>query len=315
MPLLLLVSLIWAFSFGLIGKRLAGLDSTAVATLRLALALLVFLPFFRWRGLSGRVALRLALIGAVQFGAMYLLYLRAFADLPSFAVALFTVTTPLYVTLFDAALERRWQNRFALAALLAAAGAAVVIFAGIGTAKNLPRGLLLVQLSNLCFAAGQLAWRRERARLPASTTDSSVFALPYAGALAIAILAGSIVFKSSEPTPPSVVSLTPHLTLISSTEEISAEINFLGWLPGFAPTPWQWLVIAYLGILASGVCFFWWNVGASRVNAGTLAAFNNVKIPLAVACSLLFFGETADLPRLLLGGALMAAAVWVAGRK
>src|SRR4051794_18551926 len=105
---LVLVSLIWAFSFGLIGKRLAGLDPTAVAALRLALACVVFLPFFRWRGLTARMALHLALIGVVQFGAMYILYLRAFSDLPSYAVALFTVTTPLYVALFDAALERRW---------------------------------------------------------------------------------------------------------------------------------------------------------------------------------------------------------------
>jgi hypothetical protein len=34
-----------------------------------------------------------------------------------------------------------------------------------------------------------------------------------------------------------------------------------------------------------------------------------------VACSLLFFGEKADLPRLLAGGVLMALGVWVAERK
>ena len=51
MLLLLLASLVWAFSFGLIKDQLAGLDPTAVAVLRLLCALLVFLPFLRRRQL------------------------------------------------------------------------------------------------------------------------------------------------------------------------------------------------------------------------------------------------------------------------
>jgi hypothetical protein len=42
---------------------------------------------------------------------------------------------------------------------------------------------------------------------------------------------------------------------------------------------------------------------------------NNAKVPLAVACSLVFFGETADLPRLLLSLTLLGIAVWLADRK
>jgi hypothetical protein len=42
---------------------------------------------------------------------------------------------------------------------------------------------------------------------------------------------------------------------------------------------------------------------------------NNAKVPLAVACSLLFFGESADLPRLLGSLALLGAAVWLADKK
>jgi drug/metabolite transporter (DMT)-like permease len=80
-------------------------------------------------------------------------------------------------------------------------------------------------------------------------------------------------------------------------------------------TPTQTWILVYLGIVASGVGFFLWNLGATRVSAGTLAVMNNAKIPLAVACSLLFFGESADLPRLLLGGGLMAVAVVLAERR
>ncbi len=277
MPLLLLVSLVWAFSFGLIKGQLAGIDSTAVATLRLALALLVFLPWLRTRGLSPRAMARLALVGAAQFGLMYLLYQRSYRYLPAYAVVLFTLTTPLYVALLAAAMDRRWAPRHLLAALLALLGSAAVWYQA-PPEGPLFRGFMLLQASNLCFAAGQLAWRRERARLPAGIPDTALFALPCAGALAVCA-AGSLVLTDWGAV---------HVTAT------------------------QWGVLAYLGVIASGACFFGWNRGATQVNVGTLAVFNNAKVPLGVVCSLLFFGEHANLPRLLLGGAVMGLAVWVA---
>ena len=48
-----------------------------------------------------------------------------------------------------------------------------------------------------------------------------------------------------------------------------------------------------------------WNYGARRTNMGTLAVFNNLKIPLAITVSLLFFGEQGDLPRLITGGIIL----------
>ena len=73
--------------------------------------------------------------------------------------------------------------------------------------------------------------------------------------------------------------------------------------------------LLYLGLLPSGVGFFLWNKGATLSNAGTLAVFNNLKIPLAILCSLIFFGESTDIPRLLLGGGIMIFAVFLAERK
>ena len=60
MPALLLASLIWACSFGLIKRHLAGVDPAWVTAARLGLAALVFLPFARPRllGLRGAAALR-----------------------------------------------------------------------------------------------------------------------------------------------------------------------------------------------------------------------------------------------------------------
>jgi drug/metabolite transporter (DMT)-like permease len=80
----------------------------------------------------------------------------------------------------------------------------------------------------------------------------------------------------------------------------------------FAPTGEQWLVLAFLGVVASGAGFFLWNRALPKVNPGTLAALNNAKIPLGVALSLLIFREPADLPRLGVSLVLLAAAVWVA---
>lgn len=280
MALLLLVSFIWAFSYGLIKGRLGGVDSNAIAVLRLGLALIVFLPLFRPRRVKPRLALQLAALGAVQFGLMYLLYQRSFVYLPSYAVVLFTLTMPLYITLADAFVERRLQPRFAIAALLALLGAALVVVNG-SLQGDLLTGFLLMQASNICFAAGQIAWRRLRPQFSPDATDASLFALPYAGALAASFL-GSL---------PTTDWTSLHLT---------------------GSQVW---VLVYLGVLSSGLCFFWWNLGATRVNAGTLAVFNNAKVPLGVACSLVFFRESADLTRLIASGALMALGVWVAEKK
>ena len=277
MALLLIVSFIWAFSFGLV-KSLAGLDPTAIGAARLAVSLLVFLPFLRAGRLGAARVASLALIGTVQFGAVYILYLRAYAHLPAYEIALFTITTPIFVTLLDAAAERRWRMRFLAAAALSVAGAGVVLWRSIGD-SGVTGGFILMQLSNLCFACGQVAWRRERRKIPSDRSDASVFAITYAGGFA----------------------LTMAVSLFTTNWH------------RFAPTGVQWLTITYLGAIASGLGFFLWNVGATRVNAGALAAFNNAKIPLGIAVSLLVFGEKADMGRLLAGGALMALGVWTAG--
>jgi drug/metabolite transporter (DMT)-like permease len=77
----------------------------------------------------------------------------------------------------------------------------------------------------------------------------------------------------------------------------------------FAVTGAQWLTLLYLGVVASGLSFFLWNVGARKVDAGALAIFNDLKIPLAVIVSLLFFGEQTNLLQLSVGGAIMLAAL------
>ncbi|MFA5264813.1 MAG: EamA family transporter [Opitutaceae bacterium] len=277
MAYLLAVSFLWAFSFGLIKGQLAGVDPVAVAAIRMALSVLVFIPLLRLRGIPAALMLRLAIIGAVQFGVMYMLYLSSYRFLQAYEVALFTVFTPLYIFLIDAIMERAWHPRFLAAALLAAVGAAIVLDTASMTRAHWA-GFLLIQGTNLCFAAGQLAWRRAHDSLKAIATDGRLFALPYLGALLVCCLVSLFT--------------TDWRTFNLSGTQMAA--------------------IAYLGVIPSGLCFFWWNIGAERVNAGTLAAMNNVKMPLAVLLALTLFHEKADLARLIIGGAIIAAGIWVA---
>ena len=274
MPLLLFVSLLWAFSFGLIKRHLGGLDSSFVAAVRLGLALLVFLPFVRLRGLKTQTTAALLGIGAVQFGLMYLAYIESFRYLRAYEAALFTITTPILVTLFADALDRTLRPRALLAALLAVGGAAFIAVKSADITVTLA-GLGLVQLSNAAFAIGQVLYRRLMLR-DTTLRDRDVFGLPYAGAFAVAL--GAAVLRGG-----TCADLTP---------------------------PQTWTLL-YLGVIASGVGFFLWNVGATRVTAGTLAVMNNAKIPLAVAVALVVFGETANLPALLASLALMGVAVWL----
>jgi len=280
MPQLLLVSFIWAFSFGLIKGRLAGLDPIAVAAVRLAVASLVFIPWIHLKGVTPSLRWRLVATGGVQFGLMYMVYLQAFVHLQAHEVALFTIFTPLYLTLIDAALNRRWQLRHLAAAAVAVAGAAVVLWQR-RPGEAVVIGFILVQLSNLCFAAGQIAYRRLRPEFPDTLSDRQAFGWLTLGGLAVTLLAS-----------------------LPATE----------W-SRFRPSTEQMLVLFYLGSIASGLGFFLWAVGSTRVNAGTLAVFNNAKVPLGVGCSLIFFQETADIPRLLGGLILLAAAIWLAERK
>ena len=270
---LVIVSLVWAFSFGLIGNTLAGLPPAWLGWIRLGLSALVFLPFVR--RLPWKSALALFATGAVQFGLMYLAYLSSFRYLKSHEVALFTVVTPLFVAGLNDLFGRRFQPWNLLAACLAVAGAGILKWSQLESTASL-YGILLVQASNLCFAAGQLAYRAVLRRLPAPVPDHRVFFWLHLGGFAILTpLALPLALSAAPP----------------------------------APTPSQWAVLAYLGIVASGLCFFLWNRGARLVSAGQLAVMNNLKIPLAVAVSLFVFREPANLYTFFAGALLIGVAL------
>ncbi len=276
---LLFASLLWSMSFGLIKGQLGGVHPAFVGFARLAFTLPVFLPFVRPRVIASRERLWLVLMGGIQYGLAYSTYLYAYRYLEGHHVALLTIFTPLYVVLFDAVGRRRAPWLPLAFAVLAVLGAAVIQYRG-ASWQGVLAGVLLMQVANACFAWGQLAYRSFRRRNP-DIEDRQVFGWLFVG--------GTIVAAVST-------------TLLG------------GWSSAARLGGREFAVLAYLGVVASGVGFFLWNRGAVRTPSPTLAVMNNLKIPFAVTASVLVFGERTDAIRLLGGGTLMVAAAVLAQR-
>jgi len=275
---LLVVSLIWAFSFGLIKGNLVGLDPVFVAGVRLMISLLVFLPFLRIKGVKRKLAWQLVGIGALQYGVMYITYIASYPYLKAYEIALFTIFTPVYVTLINDILKRKLHLLQMGLAALAVLGTGVVVYSGMRQSEVLT-GFLLVQVSNLCFAFGQVAYK---VVLPPEekVKEQNLFGLLYLGGVLITAL---------------------------------ASLFFTDWST-VAVTGTQTWTLLYLGVVASGLSFFLWNMGARRVDVGTLAIFNDLKVPLSILVSLVVFGEQADPVRLLVGGGIVLAALVISER-
>lgn len=270
---LLIVSLIWAFSFGLIKGNLTNVDSNFVATARLFIPFLLFLPFLKIRNIPKRNLLWLLLIGAVQYGIMYVSYVYAFQFLHAYEIVLFTILTPIYVVVINDLIQKKLHLLFYLTSLLSLFGAAIIVWQNI-TSEELVIGFLLMQVSNLSFAFGQIYYKKIMQNIP-NTKDLNIFALLYFGGFITAFI---FTFFT-----------TDYSTLSLTQNEL--------------------LTLIYLGIVASGVGFFLWNFGARKTNAGSLAVFNNLKIPLGIIVSVLFFAEEVNIWNISIGGLILSSAL------
>jgi len=281
MLLLVVASLLWSISFALIDQ--SGIDPDLLAAARLTLAALLFVPVLLKERVRPRRALALMGVGALQFGLMYVLVMRAYAHLAGHEVALLTITTPILVVLSGALLSRRGRASRSARPWCAAAVAVAAAYAlrtggpQLGSESGFWTGVALVQAANLAWAAGQVLYARIEPSAGGGSTER--FGWLYVGA---AIVAG-------------------------------------GWAAGHVGHAdldldrGQLLTLLYLGLVPSGVAFFLWNRGATQVGLGTLAVMNNLKVPLAVAVALAPpFNEPADLPKLLISAALLAVALFIA---
>lgn len=275
---LLAASLLWAPSFGLINRHLTDADPVAVACARLVLAAAAFAPLIVRHRLGPRVYGSALALGVLQFGLMYVLYIASFAWLDGWLVAVFTIFTPLYVSLISDVVERRYRPRHLLAAALAVAGAAVIVLKAMPEPPDW-RGIALLQGANLCFAAGQVLFPRLRAR--AGGHEVVLVGWMYQGAALVVAVA-------------------------------------LGLRGGDALAGWDTnavLAAVYLGLVPTAAGFYLWNRGAARTGPGVLAGANNLKVPLAVFVSWAVFGEAADHVRASLGLVVIVIALFLAGKR
>lgn len=265
---LIITTILWSLSFSLIGVYLAGqVDAYVSVWIRIALAALVFLPFLRPRALPKADALKLMGIGAVQLGLMYIFYYQSFLLLTVPEVLIFTVFTPIYVTLIYDALKRRFNPWYLLSTVVAVLGALVIRYDNL--TEDYLLGFLVVQGSNLCFAFGQVAYKVFReSREPMA--QRNIFGWFYIGALVVVSAAWALWGKAELPIDP-------------------VQIGVLLWL----------------GIGASGLGYFLWNRGASRVDAGYLGIMNNALIPAGLLVNLTIWNRDVDLVRLALGSGVI----------
>ena len=129
----------------------------------------------------------------------------------------------------------------------------------------------MVQGANICFALGQVGYKvlleREQLEIP----QRAIFGYFYLGALTVTIITW-FLFGNPAKLPTTVL---------------------------------QWEILLYLGLIASGLGYFFWNKGATKVDAGTLAIMNNALIPAGLIVNLLIWNRDANLIRLSLGGAVL----------
>lgn len=272
MRYLFIVTVIWAFSFSLIGVYLSGeVDAWFSVLTRIGIATMLFSPFLRLKAIKPASIVKLIAIGAVQLGLMYCFYFQSFLFLSVPEVLLFSVLTPIYITLLNDILSKRFHKGHLLTSVIAVVGAAYIQYSSIS--DNVFLGFLMIQGSNLCFAIGQVAYKHVLKTSPEleKAPKHTIFGLFFIGAFLVALIA-YFIFGTTEKMPTTTV---------------------------------QWGVLLYLGAVASGLGYFLWNKGVTKVNTGALAIMNNALVPLGLLVNLVIWNKEADIVKILIGGSII----------
>ena len=272
---LIIVSIIWALSFSLIKGNLTNIDSNLVAFIRLGISFLIFLPFIKIKNVNKNLITQFIFIGFIQYGLMYVSYIYSYKFLEAYQIAILTIFTPIFIVIIYDILESKFRIIHLLTALLAVVGAGIIIYSN-NTSTGIWKGILLIQISNLCFAFGQVYFKKVMEK-NSDIKPIQIFALLYLGSIIIAGLF-SIAFTNFGS-----VTITAN----------------------------QWLSLIYLGVVASGIGFFIWNIGVTKVEAGSLAVLNNLKIPLGILLAFIILGESIDLIKLTIGSVVILIALFV----
>ena len=270
---LIFVTIVWSFSFSFIAVYLSGqVDTWFAVVMRVLLAFITFIPFLRFKNVSIKQMLLLMGVGACQLGIMYFFYFNSFQYISVPEVLLFTIFTPIYVTIiYDLLQGHRLRLNYLLTAIIAVIGAAIIRYDHIS--RDFIIGFLLIQGANIVFALGQVGYKRIMELYP--LPQHQAFAWVYFGAIVVATI-GWLLFGNADKLP---------------------------------TTQLQWGIIIWLGVIASGLCYFLWNLGATKVDSGTLAIMNNLVIPAGILVNVVIWHQSIDWGRFTVGSAVIVFAL------
>jgi drug/metabolite transporter (DMT)-like permease len=275
-------SAIWGLSFGLIKGKTGHIDPFFLSCARLLLAFLFSLAFYRPSDMPNSKRFRLAAVGALQLGFMYAPYLFSFRYLKAYEVALFTMLTPVFVAGIYVVQKKSWNSTLFFATSLAIVGGLIAAWKPLASDLGpMLIGFGLVQISNLLFAFGQSLLFQDGT---IGTQKSPLVGVPFyfSGAFAASL----------------ICYLVSHLIQAGPA---------LG-----GATSQDLLVIAWLGIVSSGVGFLIWNWGVIKVNVSQLAVASDIKLPIAVLISVFVFLEPANLLQLSMSLVVLTSAAVLA---
>ncbi len=258
MAYLIAISILWSFSFGIIKYGLSGIDSSFISFARNIIALVFFSSVTIYNIKKFSFDLRLIGIGALQFGLMYVFYIKSYEYLPAYLIATFTITTPIYVAFASKYFNYKPFNKNGIYAIsLVVIGSYLMRFNSLNL-KDYLLGFMLIQCANIFFATGR------------------------------------ILFKKWNNENRGVDILHNFSQLFFGATLITSIFYYFDFSKDLILTQTNLYALLFLGIISSGIGFLMWNIGATKVSAEKLSIMNNVVIPIAIFNSYLIFGEAIN---------------------
>ena len=255
---LIIVSILWSFSFGIIKYGLSEVDSSYISFIRSLIALLFFSSISIYNIKKFALDLKLISIGALQFGFMYIFYIQSYAYLPAYLIATFTITTPIFIGLASKFIAHQSISKNGIYAISLVIIGSFLMRINFVNPLDYWIGFLLIQFANLFFASGQILFKEWKIKND-GTDILHNFSQMFLGATLVTSL--FYLFSSS------------------GSNQLSSENLF---------------ALIFLGLISTGLGFLFWNLGSLKVTNDKLAVMNNLIIPIAILNSYFIFGEQID---------------------
>lgn len=252
---LILVSILWSFSFGIIKYGLGDVNPILLSFLRnlIAFVFFAFLTIYNYKKFVFDI--KLIAIGVVQFGLMYIFYISSYQFLPAYLIATFTITTPIFIMIFSQIINHKPFTLNGIYSVLFVITGSYLIRLTVVNPFDYWIGFILIQFANLFFALGQLLFKEWKSKNKKTDVINN-FSQLFFGAVIITFIFNSFYSNSFE-------TINSH------------------------HIPW----LLFLGLISTGLGFLVWNLGSVKVSNERLAVMNNIVIPIAIINSFLFFQE------------------------